>query len=161
MIKIFGLKGIGKMTKDVLVSVRGIQISSQEGSAEPVEVITAGDYFKKNDKHYVIYDEVMEGFDETTKNIIKLQEDCVDITKRGLMNVHMVFEKNKKNVTCYQTPFGSMILGINAKDIKIVEDEHDISVAVDYDLELNYEHLADCKIKMAIQSKEEGKEFRI
>ncbi len=100
------------MTKDVLVSVQGIQISNQEESAEPVEVITAGDYFKKNEKHYVIYDEVVEGFDETTKNIIKLWEDCVDITKRGLMNVHMVFEKNKKNVTCYQTPFGSMILGI-------------------------------------------------
>ena len=149
------------MTKDVLVSVRGIQIAKQEGSSEPFEVITAGDYYKKNDKHYVIYDEIVEGYDGTTKNIIKLQEDCVDITKRGLMNVHMVFEKNKKNVTCYQTPFGSMILGINAKDIRIVEEEHDISVAVDYDLELNYEHLADCKIKMAIQSKEEGSQFRI
>ena len=67
-------------------------------------------------QHYVIYDEVVEGFDETTKNIIKLWEDCVDITKRGLMNVHMVFEKNKKNVTCYQTPFGSMILGICSFD---------------------------------------------
>ena len=64
-------------------------------------------------------------------------------------------------MTCYQTPIGSMILGINAKDIRIVEEEHDISVAVDYDLELNYEHLADCKIKMAIQSKEEGSQFRI
>ncbi len=30
------------MTKDVLVSVQGIQISNQEESAEPVEVITAG-----------------------------------------------------------------------------------------------------------------------
>ncbi len=37
------------MTKDVLVSVRGIQIAKQEGSSEPVEVITAGDYYKKND----------------------------------------------------------------------------------------------------------------
>ncbi len=33
------------MTKDVLVSVQGIQISNQEESAEPVEVITAGGYF--------------------------------------------------------------------------------------------------------------------
>jgi len=150
------------MTKDVLLSISGLQFAAQdEEDVEPVEVITAGDYYKKNDKHYVIYDEIVEGYDGTTKNIIKLQEDCVDITKRGLMNVHMVFEKNKKNVTCYQTPFGSMILGINAKDIRIVEEEHDISVAVDYDLELNYEHLADCKIKMAIQSKKEGSQFRI
>lgn len=142
------------MTKDVLVTISGLQIMSMAEDSEPVEVITAGDYYKKNNKHYVIYDEVTEGFDGTTKNIIKLQEDCVDITKRGITNVHMVFEKNKKNITCYQTPFGNLMLGIDAKNISIKEDEHDISVNVEYALELNYEHIADCTVKMAIQSKE-------
>ncbi len=66
------------------------------------------------------------------------------------------YQKNKKNVTCYETPFGSLMLGINAKDIKITEEENDISVDVRYALELNYEHLADCTIKMAIQSKDGG-----
>ena len=150
------------MTKNVLLSISGLQfVSKDDEDAEPIEVITAGDYYKKNGKHYVMYDEVTEGFTGNTRNIIKLTDGSLDITKKGISNVHMVFEKNKKNVTCYQTPFGSMILGINAKDIRIVEEEHDISVAVDYDLELNYEHLADCKIKMAIQSKEEGSQFRI
>ena len=141
-------------------SINGLQIARQNEGSEPVEVITPGDYYKKNNKHYIIYDEVMEGFEGTTKNIIKLQEDCVDITKKGITNVHMVFEKNKKNVTCYETPFGSLMLGINAKDIKITEEENDISVDVRYALELNYEHLADCTIKMEIQSKENG-EFHI
>lgn len=148
------------MTKDVLVTISGLQIMSVAEDSEPVEVITAGDYYKKNNKHYVIYDEVTEGFDGTTKNIIKLQEDCVDITKRGITNVHMVFEKNKKNITCYQTPFGNLMLGIDAKNISIKEDEHDISVNVEYALELNYEHIADCTVKMAIQSKE-GSGFHI
>ena len=148
------------MTKDVLVTISGLQIMSMAEDSEPVEVITAGDYYKKNNKHYVIYDEVTEGFDGTTKNIIKLQEDCVDITKRGITNVHMVFEKNKKIITCYQTPFGNLMLGIDAKNISIKEDEHDISVNVEYALELNYEHIADCTVKMAIQSKE-GSGFHI
>lgn len=148
------------MTKDVLVTISGLQIMGPEEDSEPVEVITAGDYYKKNNKHYVIYDEVTEGFDGTTKNIIKLQEDCIDITKRGITNVHMVFEKNKKNITCYQTPFGNLMLGIDAKNINIKEDEHDISVNVEYALELNYEHIADCTINMAIQSKE-GSGFHI
>ena len=52
------------------------------------------------------------------------------------------------------------MLGINAKDIRITEEENDISVDVRYALELNYEHLADCTIKMAIQSRETG-EFHI
>ena len=148
------------MTKDVLVTISGLQIMSMAEDSEPVEVITAGDYYKKNNKHYVIYDEVTEGFDGTTKNIIKLQEDCVDITKRGITNVHMVFEKNKKNITCYQTPFGNLMLGIDTKNISIKEDDHDISVNVEYALQLNYEHIADCTVKMAIQSKE-GSGFHI
>ena len=140
------------MTKDVIVSINGLQIARQNEESEPIEVITAGDYYKKNDKHYIIYDEVAEGFEGVTKNVVKLQENCMDITKRGITNVHMVFEKNKKHVTCYETPFGSLMLGIKA--------ENDISVDVDYALELNDTHLADCKIKVAIQSRESG-EFRI
>ena len=145
------------MTKDILVSIRGLQISSGQEENEPVEVITAGDYYKKNNKHYVIYDELVEGFEGVTKNVIKVHEDCVDNTKKGIMNVHMVFEKNKKNITCYETPFGNMMLGINASDIQITEEEDAISVDVKYALELNYEHLADCSIRMAIQSREGGK----
>lgn len=148
------------MTKEVLVSISGLQMMGKDEENEPVEVITAGDYYKKNDKHYVIYEEVAEGFAGKTKNIIKLHDDCVDITKRGVTNVHMVFEKNKKNVTCYQTPFGNMMLGIDAKDIQIHENEKDISVNIKYALELNYEHLADCTIKMDIQSKDAG-DFKI
>ena len=146
------------MTKEVLVTIRGMQFTKQEeGDLEPIEVIMAGDYYRKNNKHYVIYDEVIEGFDGTTRNIIKLQEDCVDIIKKGVANVHMTFEKNKKNVTCYDTPYGSLMLGINYKNIDIHEEEDDIQVKVEYALELNYEHLANCNIRMAIQSKESSK----
>lgn len=144
------------MTKDVLVSINGLQIAKQSEDAEPIEIIMAGDYYKKNNKHYIVYDEIMEGFDGVTKNVIRLDEDCMDITKKGVANVHMVFEKGKKNVACYETPFGSLMLGIDAKDIRITEEEHDILVDVDYALELNYERLADCKIKVAIRSKEGG-----
>ena len=149
------------MTKEVLVTIRGMQFAKQEEEdLEPIEVIMAGDYYKKNNKHYVIYDEIIEGFEGTTRNIIKLHEDCIDIIKRGVANVHMTFEKNKKNVTCYDTPYGSLMLGIHAKNIDIHEEEDDIRVKVEYALELNYEHLANCNIKMAIRSKE-SKGFHI
>lgn len=145
------------MTKDVLLSISGLQFAAKdEEDIEPVEVITAGDYYKKNGKHYILYDEVMEGFDGNTKNIIKLTEDSLDITKKGISNVHMVFEKNKKNVSYYNTPFGSLLIGIDAKSVDIAETESHIDVRVKYNLEVNYEHLADCSITMSIQSKESG-----
>ena len=148
-----------KMTKDVLIKIRGLQFMADTEN-EPIEIITSGDYYKRNGKHYIVYDEVMEGFAEPARNIIKLGENVLDITKRGLSNVHMMFEKNRKNVTYYNTPYGSILIGIDAKKIEVEESEYNIDVRVDYSLDVNYEHMADCSITMNIVSKEKG-EFRI
>ena len=43
------------MTRDVLISIRGAQIS--DGDQEDVEMVTTGDYFLKNGKHYIIYED--------------------------------------------------------------------------------------------------------
>lgn len=149
------------MTKEVLLTISGLQFAAQgDEESEPVEVITAGDYYKKNGKHYILYDEVMEGFQGNTKNVIKLTEDSLDITKKGVSNVHMIFEKNKKNVSYYYTPFGSILVGIDAQSVDIRETEENIDVKVKYNLEVNYEHLADCSITMNIKSKE-AKDFTL
>lgn len=147
------------MTKEVLVTISGLQFAA-ETENEPLEIITSGDYYKKNGKHYVVYDEVMEGFEGTTKNIIKLKDDFLDITKKGISNVHMMFEKNRKNISYYYTPYGSLLIGIDAKAVDIMETEHNIDVKVDYALEVNYEHMADCSITVNIKSKDAG-DFKI
>jgi uncharacterized beta-barrel protein YwiB (DUF1934 family) len=77
----------------------------------------------------------------------------MELTKKGVTNVHMLFEKNKKNVTYYYTPFGSLLIGIDAKKVDVSESEDSMSVEVDYGLELNYEHLANCHIKIDAQPK--------
>ena len=72
----------------------------------------------------------------------------------------MMFEKNKKNMSYYNTPFGNLLVGINATDVKVNETEGNIDIKVDYKLEVNYEHLAECSISMNIMSKD-TKDFRI
>lgn len=115
------------MTKDVLISISGLQFAGGENS-EPVEVITSGSYYKKNGRHYILYDEVAEDTAGTTKNIIKLGDEVLDITKRGETNVHMMFEKDKKNVTYYYTPYGNLLIGIDATKVQVEETEHNLSV---------------------------------
>lgn len=142
------------MTKEVLVTISGLQMVEESGK-ENVQIITAGNYYKKNNAHYIVYEEMTEGSSEPTKNLIKIREDKMDVTKRGSSNVHMVFERNKKNSTYYFTPFGSLLIGIDAKDILVEEEEQNIDIKVDYELEVNYEHLADCTILMNVKSKED------
>lgn len=141
------------MIKEVLVSMKGLQFDGiTEG--DPIEVITTANYYKKNGKHYVCYDEVLEGFEGKTKNLLKFSENSLAIIKKGITNVNMVFERNKKNVTCYDTPFGNLMIGIMGKNMYVTETEEDIDIKVNYALDINYEHLADCEIFVNIKSKE-------
>lgn len=147
------------MTKDVLVKVSGLQFAGEEDS-DSIEVITSGTYYKKNGKHYVLYDEVMEGTTEVTKNVIKIGTDFMEVTRKGPATAHMMFERDKKTVSYYYTPFGNLLIGIDAKDIRMEESDLDINVKVQYGLEINYEHVADCHITVEVKSKE-AKDFKL
>ncbi|MBQ8232197.1 MAG: DUF1934 domain-containing protein [Lachnospiraceae bacterium] len=143
------------MTKDVLLAIKGLQFDGSEEDTE-IETVTAAEYYMRNNSHYVIYEEAFEGFEGTTKNVIKFKNNSLDLTKKGLVNVHMIFEENKKNMTNYSTPYGDILIGIDARKIRMKEEEAKIYVDVEYALEINYEHLADCHISIGIQAKGES-----
>ena len=159
------------MTKDVLVSISGHHIDimaepeetpeAMESARDAIEVVTPASYYCKGGKHYIIYDEVMEGMAGTIKNRIKITgTDSVEIVKSGLSSSHMIFEKNRKNLTYYRTPYGQMLVGVNTRNMEVSVEDDRINVQVDYELDVNHEPLADCKIRMDIVSKNSG-EFSV
>lgn len=141
------------MTKEVIIKIKGLQFAA-DADDEELEVITAGVFFEKDGKSYVKYDEVMEGFTGKISNLLKFDDKSLEVTKKGLTNVHMVFEEDKKNMTYYDTPFGNLLLGIAATNMVVKREEETISLEVDYALEINYEHMADCRISIVVQSKD-------
>ena len=147
------------MTKEILLSLKGLQIENLQEEEQELETITFGEYYKRNGSHYVIYEEVTEGFPEITRNMIKFKENSLEVSKKGLFNVHMIFEEKKKNMTSYATPYGNILIGIDTRNVKIKEGQDHIRVDVDYTLEANYQHLADCKIEMNVCSREMGPEL--
>lgn len=147
------------MTKDVIVSISGLHMDMVANAfreeEDAIEVVTPASYYWRNGKHYILYDEVLEGMGGTIRNKIKITgTDSLEIMKTGASNTHMVFEKNKKNLTYYRTPYGQLLVGLNTRDMEINVTEEKIDVLVDYELDVNHEPLADCKIKMNITSKD-------
>ncbi len=146
------------MTKDVIVSISGVHMDMMANAfredEEAIEVVTPANYYWKNGKHYILYDEVIEGMSGTIKNKIKITgTDSVEIMKTGMSNTHMVFEKNKKNLTYYRTPYGQMLVGVNTRSMDVRVTDERIDILVDYELDVNHEPMADCRIKMNITSK--------
>ncbi len=145
------------MTKDVLVSISGLHMEGDE----PIEVLSAGIYYFKNGKHYVLLEETQEGIPGVTKTQIKWKEDeILEVSKRGLSNVHMVFEKNKQNRCMYATPYGQLNMGIFTTELSGTVTESRIDIHTEYALEVDFEPVADCEITIKVQSKE-VKEFML
>lgn len=142
------------MTKDVWISIESLQ-KTEDQQSDKIEVISPGSYYKKNGRNYVLYEEIMEEEGIFTKNTLRFDDNMVSITKRGDVNVEMLFEKNKRNMTNYVTTYGTLLVGIEASKVEVRENEDVISILIEYSLDVNYEHLYDCIINITIRSNNE------
>ena len=141
------------MKKDVLITISGVH-SDKNTETDKIELVTSGSYYKKNNKHYLLYDEIIEGQNEVTRNVARFDSDEFHISKSGFTNVDMSFEQNKRNLTNYITPYGRMLVGVDASRVDVIENDESIQVDIAYSLDVNYEHLADCTLHMDIQSRD-------
>ena len=143
------------MTKDIILKIVGHQFEVED--SEPIEVITTAEYYEKNGKHYIIYNEVISEDGAENRNTIKFNEQRVDLIKHGAQEGRMVFELDQKNICSYNTPFGDIILGISTMEIISNISEDEIQLEISYALEVNDVHMSNCKIKINAFSKESQK----
>ena len=152
------------MTKEVLISISGIQMSvsdMESNDDEPIETLSVGNYYFKDGTHYVFFEEVAEGIPGVTKTQIRLNgKESLEVIKKGVSGMHMVFEKGKVNRCFYRTPLGELNLGICTSKIVVDEQDDNINIRAEYALDVNYEPLADCTIRINIKPRD-SKEFSI
>jgi uncharacterized beta-barrel protein YwiB (DUF1934 family) len=142
-----------EMDKEVLIHVSGLQTMDAEGDQEPIEIVVPGEYYFRNGSHYLRYEEILEDFAEPTINYIKISPKGMEVRKKGVVNVHMVFEQGKKNMTYYTTPYGTIEMGIAATNLNLEENDSGLNMKVDYALDMNQEHVADCYLAIKAQPK--------
>ena len=144
------------MTDEVVVSIKGVQIANGEMN-ESVELISCGVHKMEQDTRIIQYEEVDEENQEITNVTLIMSPSHIEILKQGQSNVHMVFEEKQKTTSCYQTPFGELMMGIDTTKINVSEEEDKIIIVLEYGLDMNYNHIADCTITIKVLAKE-GKE---
>ncbi|MGN0466597.1 MAG: DUF1934 domain-containing protein [Lachnospiraceae bacterium] len=136
------------MIKNVLVSVSGIQFEIDE--EEVIEVITTGNYYCKNGKHYILYDERDEQ-QGVTKNRIKIDKNRVEMRKQGAVTTNMIFEEGKENITYYNTGFGTLLVQVKTSSVTVLEREDFIYVKILYSMDVNYSHVSECKVEIKVR----------
>ena len=143
------------MTEDIIVSVKGLH-TMDNVDEEEIEVISAGKYYFNNGKHYILYEEMAEGSNEAIQNRITLRAGILEVRKKGPVSANMVFERGRKNMSWYNTPFGNLLAGVDVVSMEVTEEENLREAVVQYELEVNYERVADCRIQIRVMAKDSG-----
>lgn len=143
------------MTKEVIVSIAGLQYESEE--EEAIEVISLGEYYFRNGKHFVLYDELLDQENVPAKTVrctLKISKQQVELTKKGEAASHMVFELGKSHMNYYATPYGDLMIGVTTKSIDVNESEKEVKVELVYALDINYQYVSECNLKIKITNRE-------
>ncbi|MDF2540901.1 MAG: hypothetical protein K0S47_619 [Herbinix sp.] len=141
------------MTKEVLVTIEGIQLGTDD---DAVKNVSEGTYHYRNGKHYIHFDEVAADGGAITKNTIKISSNQIDITKKGSYNTQMTFCINEDSATDYRTPFGNLFLGIHTTMLQVEVKVEEIKIRIHYSLEINDAYVSDNKIRVLIEPKKKA-----
>lgn len=138
------------MTKNVIISLTGLQYAAEEEDA-PIEVINFGQYYKKGEKHYLLYEDTSED-GTTVKCRIKVSEKELELQKRDSLNTRLLFIPGEEYFTNYETPYGSLLVGVATQSLELFEEEEFLRAKLRYGLEINQERAADCTLVLKVQS---------
>lgn len=141
------------MNREVELVLSGLHDAEGASDKDAVETAQAAQYFKRNDSHYLLYEEDIEGFDGTCKSRIKFRDNLLELTRQGAVEMHMIFEENKRHMIPYNTPYGQLMLGIETGRVLVEEQEDQIHVTVEYTLDHEGEPLSESCLKIHIREK--------
>ena len=142
------------MTKDVLLSSRGLYTEGDEGE-DSIETLAPGDFYEKQGVYYIFFEEIIDDNTGVTKSRIKYSDKSFELTRKGEVSVHLLFEEGKKTLNTYQMPFGNLVVGLDTKRIEMIETEEEIKISIDYAMEINYQQVSDNSIEVVIKSVKE------
>lgn len=141
------------MTKDIIITISGLH--GTDGDAdEPIEIITPGQYFYKNGKHYVMFDEVMEGLEEAVKSTIKFTENQMELIRNGAATTRMVFQPGQEHMVIYQTPMGPLSISLYTEDMDASLTENHMNLEINYSLKTEGIVITESTVHLEICPKE-------
>lgn len=99
------------MHKKVIVSIKGNQ-KMPNGEDNKIEMVTEGRLYKKGGFYYLEYEETILSGMKDTKTLIAVEDKKVSLERIGSYSSQFIFEKGKRFVNCYRTPFGELQMGV-------------------------------------------------
>ena len=141
------------MTKDIILTISGLHATDGDSDA-PIETMKPAQYYMKNGKHYVVYDEILDGLEGTLKSTIKFTENQVELIRNGAASARMIFQPGQEHMVIYQTPMGPLSISLYTEDMEVVMEENYMSLRIDYSLKTEDVIVSESTVNISLCPKE-------
>lgn len=124
------------MSDNVIISIVGKQIN--DNGPDEMELVTAGQLVQDGQGGVTVsYQETeLTGLEGTT-TVVKVEGSRVTLLREGTVNSQMVFEEGRRHLSMYETPYGSLSVGINTRRMKSTLGESGGELEIDYAIEID------------------------
>ncbi len=141
------------MENNVLIRIKTLQESDGE-QLDPIELETPGKFGIINRKYYIKYKEsALTGFPDTTTTL-KIWPGNVMVTRKGRYKMQLHYQRGKRNLCLYPTPYGEIGASIYTSEIAYSFDELAGQLRVDYTLDADNENFIQNSLRVTIQPTE-------
>lgn len=120
---------------DVWISIKGIQ--NADGESNTLELDTAGTMERLTDGYKLTYKESeTTGMDGVTTSLL-VKPTAITLERQGAMNTLLFLEKGRRTMCNYDTGYGTLTMGVYAKDIRTEMADHGGKFDFHYTLDIN------------------------
>lgn len=142
------------MDKEVIITINSSQTVNGSES-QGAELITQGTYSIDDGQIRFSYMESeLTGMEGTKTDFLVSHEEIV-MTREGTVTARMVFQRGKKHLFLYNTPYGALTMGLDTHRILSSLGEHGGGLEIEYDLDLERAHISRNKFKINVREKAE------
>lgn len=136
------------MHKKVIVSIKGNQ-KMPNGEDNKIEMVTEGRLYKKGDFYYLEYEETILSGMKDTKTLIAVEDKKVSLERIGSYSSQFIFEKGKRFVNCYRTPFGELQMGVFPLKVDFNMEDTKGKLDLKYELDVAGKYLSLNELSLA------------
>lgn len=137
------------MEENAVIKISGLQ--EVEGTKDNVELLAAGKHYIRNNKHYILYENIEDDSEERTSNIIKFNDEMVEIIRRGAIEGRLLLEQNAMRQSVYSTPMGDMVVEVLTEKVDVEEQiRGDVNLKVKYQIHIDGNKISDNELKINV-----------
>ena len=137
-----------------MICMSGVMASNSE---DAVDVICPGEYYFRNGKHFVRYEEKIadDSLQTDTICMFKFDKNSAELTKKGIVSSKLFYEPGQTHMINYATQYGEFLIGIRTDALRLTESEHEVILEIDYVIEFEADEKNVFHIKIRVSDEPE------